>query len=40
MIIRGNKTIIPRGNDYITVGDNVVIVTKHENIDGINEVLE
>ena len=40
MIIRGNKTIIPRGNDYITVGDNVVVVTKQENIDGINEVLE
>jgi trk system potassium uptake protein TrkA len=40
MIIRQNATVIPRGNDYITVGDRVIVVTKCEGIDGINEVLK
>ncbi|MGN0767828.1 MAG: NAD-binding protein, partial [Christensenellales bacterium] len=40
MIIRGGKTIIPRGNDCIADGDRVIVVTKQKSVDGINEVME
>ncbi len=40
MIIRDGKTIIPRGNDWITDGDRVIVVTKQKGVDGINEVME
>ena len=39
MIIRDDMPIIPRGNDYITQGDKVIVVTKEKTVDGINEVL-
>ena len=40
MIIRDKKPIIPRGNDIIVTGDKAIIVTKRNDIDAINEVLE
>lgn len=40
MIIREGRTIIPRGNDFITAGDYVIVVTKEKGVDGINEVVE
>ena len=40
MIIRKGEPIIPRGNDYITAGDTVLVVTKEKSVDGINEVVE
>lgn len=40
MIIRDGRTIIPRGNDVITTGDYVIVVTKEKGVDGINEVIE
>ena len=40
MIIRDNRTIIPRGNDVISEGDYVIVVTKEKGVDGINEVIE
>ena len=40
MIIRNNRTIIPRGNDVIIEGDYVIVVTKEKGVDGINEVIE
>lgn len=40
MIIRKGEPIIPRGNDFITAGDTVLVVTKEKSVDGINEVVE
>ncbi|MCR4660701.1 MAG: Trk system potassium transporter TrkA [Clostridia bacterium] len=40
LIIRGDLTIIPRGNDIIMDGDKVIVVTKCDGIDGINEVFK
>ena len=39
MIIRDKQVIVPRGNDAIQVGDKVIVVTKQNDVDGINEVL-
>ena len=40
MIARGKEIIIPRGNDFITGGDKVIVVTMYPGINGMNEVLE
>ena len=39
-IIRENDVIIPNGNDCIRLGDNVVVVTTHQNFDDLTDILE
>ena len=39
-IIRENEVIIPNGNDCITLGDNVIVVTTHKNFDDLKDILE
>lgn len=39
-IIRQAEVIIPGGNDYIELGDNVVIVTTHKNFDDLTDIFE
>ena len=39
-IIRQNEVIIPRGDDQIQLGDNVVVVTTHKNFDDLTDVFE
>ena len=39
-IIRQNDVIIPRGDDQIQLGDNVVVVTTHKNFDDLTDVFE
>ncbi len=39
-ILRNGEVIIPNGNDYITAGDNVVVVTTHKNFDDLTDILE
>ena len=38
-IIRNNKVIIPRGQDTIRSGDNVIVVSKHLALRGITDIL-
>ncbi|MBQ8546589.1 MAG: Trk system potassium transporter TrkA [Clostridia bacterium] len=39
-IIRKDEVIIPDGNSTISLGDNVIVVTTHENFDDLNDVFE
>ena len=39
-IIRQNQVIIPKGDDEIHLGDNVVVVTTHKNFDDLSDVFE
>ncbi len=39
-IIRENEVIIPGGNDQIKLGDNVIVVTTHQNFDDLTDILE
>lgn len=39
-IIRQNQVIIPKGDDEIRLGDNVVVVTTHKNFDDLSDVFE
>ncbi len=39
-IIRENGVIIPNGNDSIRLGDNVIVVTTHQNFDDLTDILE
>ncbi len=39
-IIRENEIIIPSGNDSIKLGDNVIVVTTHENFDDLSDIIE
>ena len=39
-IIRDNEVIIPNGNDYIQMGDNVIVVTTHKNFDDLNDIFD
>ena len=39
-IVRDNNVIIPNGNDSITVGDTVIVVTTTSQIKGIRETLK
>ena len=39
-IIRDNQVIIPDGNSYIALGDNVIVVTTHKNFDDLNDIFE
>lgn len=39
-IIRQNEVIIPKGDDQIQLGDNVVVVTTHKNFDDLADVFE
>lgn len=38
-ITRGNKVIIPRGNDSIQLGDSVIIVTLERGLNDISEIV-
>jgi trk system potassium uptake protein TrkA len=39
-IIRQNEVLIPDGNSFITLGDNVVVVTTHKNFDDLTDIFE
>ena len=39
-ISRNGKTVIPRGQDMIRKGDNVIVVTRHKGLDDILDILE
>ena len=39
-IIRENEVIIPDGNSYIQLGDNVIVVTTHKNFDDLKDILD
>ncbi|MBQ7353301.1 MAG: Trk system potassium transporter TrkA [Clostridia bacterium] len=39
-IIRENEVIIPDGNSQIQLGDNVIVVTTHQNFDDLTDVFE
>lgn len=39
-IVREDKIIIPTGNDYIKLGDKVIIITKTKNIMNLNNILQ
>jgi len=39
-IIRENEVIIPDGNSFIQLGDNVIVVTTHKNFDDLNDILD
>ena len=39
-IIRQNEVIIPGGDSYIQLGDNVVVVTTHKDFDDLADVFE
>lgn len=39
-IIRDRKIITPRGQDMITLGDRVVVVTTNTGLDDISDILE
>ena len=39
-LIRDNEVIIPNGNDYIQMGDNVIVVTTHKNFDDLNDIFD
>ena len=39
-IIRKNDVIIPDGNSCIKLGDNVIVVTTHNNFDDLTDILE
>lgn len=39
-IIRQNEVIIPKGDDQILLGDNVIVVTTHKNFDDLTDVFE
>ena len=39
-IIRGRKTIIPRGSDYIKNGDRVIVVTTGQRLTKLGDILE
>ncbi|GAB6169262.1 Trk system potassium transporter TrkA [Clostridium carnis] len=38
-IVRGKKTIIPSGDDYIKTGDRVIVVTKNKKLMNINDIF-
>jgi trk system potassium uptake protein TrkA len=38
-IARKGKVIIPRGSDQMMVGDTVIIVTKHQGLNDIEDIL-
>ena len=39
-LIRGNKIIIPGGNDSIEIGDNVIIVTTNKHLMDLKDILK
>lgn len=39
-IIRDSKVIIPDGNSTIQAGDNVIVVTTHQNFDDLTDIFE
>lgn len=39
-IIRNNEVIIPDGNSFIQLNDNVVVVTTHKNFDDLTDIFE
>jgi len=39
-IIRQNEVMIPDGNSFITLGDNVIVVTTHKNFDDLTDIIE
>ena len=39
-IIRRGKVIIPNGNDFIELGDNVIVVTTHKNFGDLSDIFE
>jgi trk system potassium uptake protein TrkA len=39
-IIRENEIIIPNGNDVVSLGDNVIVVTTHKNFDDLGDIIE
>ncbi len=39
-IIRENEVIIPDGNSYIQLGDNVIVVTTHKNFDDLADIFD
>ena len=39
-IIRENEVIIPNGDAYIKLGDNVIVVTTHKNFDDLKDILD
>ncbi|KPU45723.1 Trk system potassium uptake protein TrkA [Oxobacter pfennigii] len=38
-IVRRNEVVIPRGNDAIKKGDRVIVITKKENLNWLNELI-
>ena len=39
-IVRDGKAIIPSGDDYISAGDNVIVVTTNQYLDDLKDILE
>ena len=39
-IIHENEVIIPSGDDFISVDDKVIVVTKNQFLNDLNEILE
>lgn len=39
-IIRGSEVIIPNGNATIQLGDNVIVVTTHKNLEDLTDIFE
>ena len=39
-IIRDNKVIIPDGNDFIKLGDGVIVVTNHKDFEDLTDAFE
>lgn len=39
-IIRSGKFMIPKGSDFINVGDTVIIITKHQSLHDLEDILE
>ena len=39
-IIRENEVIIPDGNSFIQLGDNVIVVTTHKDFEDLNDVID
>lgn len=38
-IVRKNEIIIPHGNDYIKLGDSVIVITKDNKIEDLNDII-
>ena len=39
-IIRENEVIIPDGNSFIQLGDNVIVVTTHKDFEDLNDIID